>query len=158
MASTTPKPTRLKVLHGNPGGRKPSRREPQPKPGIPEPPARVKANPVALSAWKELAAELDAMGVLTLADRPALAALVSAYCDWLAADEIVDSEGLTCERTTDRGGTSVVAHPAVAIRSDSWKRYKSMLVEFGLTPSARTRISTNPSPKKNRLAEFLESG
>ncbi len=155
MASTTPKPTNLKVLHGNPGGRKLSKREPKPKAGIPKPPARVKANPVALAAWKAFAAELNAMQVLTLADRAALAALVSAYRASLEADEGVAAEGLTCARTTDRGGASIVAHPAVAIRSDAWKRYKSMLVEFGLTPSSRTRIATNPNPKASPLADFL---
>ena len=75
-----PKPTNVHALHGNPGKRPASKREPQPTPGIPKPPARIAENPIALAYWEERAAELSAMKVLTLADCAALAALAFAYC------------------------------------------------------------------------------
>ena len=155
MAGRKRKPTNLKVLHGNPGRRQLPKREPKPKAGIPKPPARIAGNPIALAVWDEFAAELDAMQVLTLADRAALAVLVSAYCDWLEADDAIEEHGLTQTRTTKGGDSYAAPRPEVAIRSDAWKRYKSMLVEFGLTPSARTRISANPAQKASRLEEFL---
>ena len=158
MAGRNRKPTKLKVLNGNPGRRRLPKREPKPKAGIPKPPARIAENLIALAVWEEFAAELDAMQVLTLADRAALAALVSAYCEYIKADDAIEEHGLTQTRETQGGDSYEAARPEVAIRSDSWKRYKSMLIEFGLTPSSRTRISTNLSPKKNRLADFLESG
>ena len=158
MAGRKPKPTNLKVLHGNPGGRKLPRREPKPKAGIPKPPAWIEAGSEAMRVWDEFAAELDAMQVLTLADRAALAALVAAYCDWREACGEGEREGLTYASIGAGGGYLIRPQPAVAIRSDSWKRYKSMLSEFGLTPSARTRISANPNQSASPLEKFLESG
>ena len=158
MAGRKPKPTKLKVLHGNPGGRKLPKREPQPKAGIPKPPAWIEPGSEAMRVWDEFATELDSMRVLTLADRAALAALVSAYVDWREACVEVEREGLTYASVGAGGGYLIRPQPAVAIRSDSWKRYKSMLAEFGLTPSARTRVSANPHDKASPLAEFLQSG
>ena len=158
MAGRKPKPTNLKVLHGNPGGRKLPRREPKPKAGIPKPPAWIEAGSEAIRVWDEFAAELDAMQVLTLADRAALAALVSAYVDWREACGEVDREGLTYASACAGGGYLIRPQPAVAIRSDSWKRYKSMLAEFGLSPSARTRVSASPHDAVSPLAEFLKGG
>ena len=158
MAGRKPKPTNLKVLHGNPGGRKLPKREPKPKAGIPKPPAWIDPDSEAMRVWEEFAAELNAMQVLTLADRAALAALVAAYCDWRKADEEVEREGLTYASVSAGGGYLIRPQPAVAIRSDSWKRYKSMLSEFGLTPSARARVSASPHDKASPLAEFLQSG
>ena len=157
MAGRPRKPTNVRKLHGNPGNRALPKREPKPEPGIPEPPERIKANPIALAYWEERAAELDAMKVLTVADCAALAALVTAYCDWLTADEALET-GLTQKRTTQGGDSYDAPRPEVAIRSDAWKRHKSMLVEFGLTPSARTRVAANPERKAGKLARFLESG
>ena len=109
-----------------------------------------------MEVWDELAAELDAMQVLTIADRAALAALVSAYCDWLAAQEAIDEHGLTQESGSKKTGYSTVVRPEVAMRSDSWRRYKSMLGEFGLTPSSRTRVSVNPKKPGGKLEELLD--
>jgi phage terminase small subunit len=38
-------------------------------------------------------------------------------------------------------------HPAVAIRADAWRRVERMLGKFGLTPSDRTRVSTEAGRK-----------
>ncbi len=69
-----PKPTRMKVLAGNPGKRPLNRREPQPKPGLPRCPAQLSEE--AKREWKRISKELDRLGLLTVLDRAAL----SAYC------------------------------------------------------------------------------
>jgi P27 family predicted phage terminase small subunit len=51
-----------------------------------------------------------------------------------------------------------VARPEVAMRSDAWNRMKSMLAEFGLTPSSRSRVSATGKPSQGKLARFLEGG
>ena len=158
MAGRKPKPSNVHHLHGNPGKRAGNKREPKPRRGVPKPPAWIEPDTEAMATWEELAAELNAMEVLTLADRAALAALVSAYRDWLAADEAIVEHGLTQERGSEKTGFSIIARPEVAIRSDAWRRYKSMLIEFGLTPSARTRVAATLDPKASPLAEFLEDG
>ena len=122
--------------------------------GIPDPPKWLAG--AALDHWRELVPELDEMGVLTTADGSALALLCSAWAECLAADEAIAEHGLTQTRTTAAGSTSVALRPEVALRSDAWKRYKSMLVEFGLTPSARTRVAANPERKAGKLKRFLD--
>ena len=151
-----PKSTSLKLLHGNPAGRKLPKRVLGLKTGIPKPPQWIQPRSSARNVWNTFAKELDAMGVLTVADRAALAALVSAYVDWREASDALLEHGLTYERISDRGGSSIVARPEVAIRNDAWKRYKSMLLEFGLTPSARTRVSVNPRQEKSALQKLID--
>ena len=158
MAGRKPKPTNLKILHGNPGGRRLPKNEPKPELGIPDPPSWIEPGSERRRVWDEYAAKLLSMGVLTFVDGMALAALVDAHCDWREAAEIVQREGLTCIKTTDRGGSAEVARPEIAIRNDAWKRMKSMQVEFGLTPSARSRVSASPRDKASPLSEFLKNG
>lgn len=150
------KSTSLKLLHGNPGGRKLSKREPELMAGIPKPPRWIAPRSRARNVWNTFAKELDEMGVLTTADGHALAALVAAYVDWREASDELRQHGLTYERISDRGGSAIVARPEVAIRSDAWKRYKSMLLEFGLTPGSRSRVSATQKRKKNALEKLID--
>ena len=154
MKGRKPKPSNLRRLHGNPGRRPLRENEPEPKRGIPDPPERLTG--AALEHWRELVPELDEMGVLTTADGFALALLCEAWAECLEAGEILAREGLTYTRTTAAGSTSVAARPEVAMRSDAWKRMKSMMVEFGLTPSSRSRVSATGKPSRGKLARFLE--
>ena len=62
---------------------------------------------------------------------------------------------MTQTRGSEINGFYEAPRPEVAIRSDAWKRHKSMLVEFGLTPSARTRVAANPEQKSGKLERFL---
>lgn len=43
--------------------------------------------------------------------------------------------------TTEKGSLMIRPHPAMAIRSDAWKRVVAMLDRFGMNPSAKTRVS-----------------
>src|SRR3972149_691016 len=75
-----PQPTKLKVLRGNPGRRRLNEREPQPQAGAPPCPDWLSAE--AQAAWKELAPELGACGVLTRVDGHALARYCWAWAEW----------------------------------------------------------------------------
>ena len=85
MRGRTPKPTRLKMLTGNPGKRALNGNEPRPEAAIPECPAEL--GPVARTEWDRLAGELAALRLLTNLDRAvawatdmtALAPLTQAY-------------------------------------------------------------------------------
>ena len=148
------KPTKLKILHGNPGKRKLPKNEPEPLPGTLVPPDWLKGEGLIL--WGELVPVLDEMGVLSTSDRFALAALCSAYDDYREAATIVEREGQVYTRTTAAGSTSVAARPEIAIRNDAFRRMASMLGEFGLTPSSRTRVSANPKKPRGKLQELLD--
>ena len=57
------------------------RREPFVPPGIPPQPAYLAADPYAVEAWAELVALLQPIGVLTVADGPALELAATAKAD-----------------------------------------------------------------------------
>lgn len=56
--------------------------------------------------------------------------------------EMIEKEGRTYEVTATTGDKIRKAHPAVAMRSDAWKRVKSMMAEFGMTPATRPNVSS----------------
>src|SRR3990172_1902377 len=104
-------PTALKVLRGNPGRHPLNRNEPQPALGVPECPVWLDADGKA--CWSETTRELEAMGLLTLADAGALAELCRTWSRWRAAERMIDAEG-NVTRITERSGDVIVrAHPAV---------------------------------------------
>ena len=75
-----PKPTKLKLLAGNPGKRPLNRREPQPRKTTPRCPAWLGKE--ARAVWKRMVPELRRMGVLTVIDGEALAAFCQTYARW----------------------------------------------------------------------------
>src|SRR5688500_3869820 len=72
MPGPAPKPTALKILHGNPGKRKLNDQEPQPSVGA-KPPAYIMARPALLAEWNRHAPRLTRLGLLTEIDDDALA-------------------------------------------------------------------------------------
>src|SRR5436190_10759398 len=63
MRDRRPKPTRLKLLTGNPGKRPLKEDEPRPEPAVPECPPEL--SPLARQEWDRLTGELDALRMLT---------------------------------------------------------------------------------------------
>lgn len=59
---------------------------------------------------------------------------------------------------TKEGSLMIRPHPAMAIRQDAWKRVVGLLREFGMTPSARTRVSAGEASDADPLDEFLRAG
>lgn len=154
MAGRKPKPTALRLLGGNAGKRAVNKREPKPARGVPKCPAHLTAR--AKAAWKRIGPELQKMGVLTLADGPALEMLCDAYAQYREADDCVQAEGLTYD-TVSELGTMVRARPEVAMRADAWRRVRAMLAEFGLTPSSRSRVSAaKPEEERDPFEELLK--
>jgi P27 family predicted phage terminase small subunit len=154
MAGRKPTPTHIKLLKGNPGKRALPRREPKPTRGVPTMPSHLSAR--AKAAWKAIGPELDRMGVLTLADGKALELLCDAYAEYRAAREIVERDGMTYESVSQHG-TMWRTRPEVPIASDAYRRVAAMLREFGLTPSARTKVQTAGGSDKpdNPFAELV---
>ena len=78
MAGRRPKPTKLKLVTGNPGKRKLNDNEPQPAREIPSPPSHL--TDWGKTAWGRMTVLLDGMGVLTVADTFALERLCDIRC------------------------------------------------------------------------------
>jgi P27 family predicted phage terminase small subunit len=152
MAGRKPKPTALRVLQGNAGKRALPKHEPTPAAEPPPKPAHLTER--AAAAWDRVAPELHRLGLLSVVDGLALELLVCAYDDWREAHIEVAAEGATYETETEHGRI-VRAHPQVAIRSDAWRRVKSILAEFGLTPSSRARLDIEAPGQEDPMDAFL---
>ena len=134
MAGRKPKPTALKQLEGNPGKRKMNKKEPVPAKGMPKCPDWLL--PEAKNEWDRLAVKLSEMGVLTEVDMAAFAAYCQSFARWKEAHEHIDKEGSTFE--TEKGYQQQT--PWVGIANTNQKLMLQAASEFGLTPSARSRI------------------
>ena len=141
MAGRRPTPTALKLVTGNPGKRALNKKEPKPKAKAPPCPAHLDANGKA--AWKKLCALLGKMGVLTEADGLALERLCDCYSDILQCRELIERDGRTYTTTDQNSNTLIKNNPAVNQLRAADAQFKSYLVEFGLTPAARTKVNVD---------------
>ena len=146
MAGRRPKPTPLKLVTGNPGKRAINKKEPKPAREIPSPPSHLTDE--GKTAWGRLSVLLDGMGVLTVADAFALERLCDIYAEILILREDIKTEGRTYKTETQQGDTLTKANPSVAMLADADRRFKSYLVEFGLTPAARSKVNVNGGEKE----------
>lgn len=148
MAGRKPKPTALKTLEGNPGKRKMNMSEPIPAKGIPTCPEWLL--PEAKVEWNRLAVVMDQMGVLTEVDRAAFAAYCQSYARWKEAQEHIDSSGSTFE--TEKGYQQQT--PWVGIANTNQKLMLQAAAEFGMTPSAGSRIVAGSAKNKETEDEM----
>ena len=152
-----PIPTHLRVIAGNRGKRPINENEPKPRRERPSAPAGV--SDMAREVWGQVCLILDEMGVLTSADSVAVEMLCEAVSDHRSAveqinlakkkakedaDNKIDSDWSSCGHyywTKSReGGRMLRPHPAVSMKSDADRRIKAWCSEFGMTPSARSRL------------------
>jgi phage terminase small subunit len=125
MRGRKPKPTALKILSGDQPCRI-NRREPiLPAASGMEPPDWIGS--FGIDLWRRLAPVLVPAGLLTAGDLPAFEQLCQEY-DTIRRNKL-------CGPARDR--------------------YRRLLVEFGLTPSARSRLKSAVEPPKDKLATFL---
>jgi P27 family predicted phage terminase small subunit len=153
MRGRKPKPTLLKVLDGNPGKRPLNDREPQAPEGMPERPEWLDAE--AQAEWGRVTAELEAMGLLSVVDRAALAAYCTAWSRWVEAEAMVKKFG-TIVKSPEKGFP--MKSPYLTIADQALETMRKLMVEFGLTPSSRSRIRVPPGGDEvDELDRFLEA-
>lgn len=156
MAGRRPKPTVLKLVAGNPGKRAINKKEPKPKRVLPSCPKHLADD--AKVAWGRLCVLLDRMGVLTEADSFALERLCECYAEILDCKRLIETDGRTYTTSTSTGDTLIKANSAVGMLGDADRRFKSYLVEFGLSPAARSKVhgaGNEGDDKEDPLAEFF---
>jgi P27 family predicted phage terminase small subunit len=149
-----PKPTNLKKLAGNPGKRPLNENEPQPL--VPDHTPRVPRylNEYGKKEWRWLVKVLKDLGLYTVVDRTALAMYCQAYGRWREAEEKVSQEGAVLVSEEGNYYQSPWLHTA----NRAWDQMKAMLPEFGLTPSARSRLEVAARDKGEDLASILFGG
>ncbi|WP_163195579.1 phage terminase small subunit P27 family [Clostridium thermarum] len=132
-----PKPTALKILEGNPGKRPLNEDEPKPKKKAPKCPSWLDGE--AKKEWRRMSKQLEAMGILTEIDMAAFAGYCQAYARWKEAEEFITKHGTIVK--TPSGYWQQV--PQVSIAQTYLKIMNRFCEQFGLTPSARSRIVTD---------------
>lgn len=111
--------------------------------------------PAAQAAWQSLAALLEGMGVLTEADGHALESLCETYAEILSLRAVLAKRGThTYESMTD-AGIMIRAYPEVAMLAAADRRFRAWLVEFGLTPAARSKVSIHEDEPDDNLAKYF---
>ena len=131
-----PKPTKLKILQGNPGKRPLNLLEPEPKRGKPPLPKWLKAFPVAMKEWRRESKILYEIGLLTFAETGDL----SMRCFLAAKIQSLASKN----KDKDLG------------------KIKNLITEYrqlggllGLDPTNRTRLKTEIIKPKSKAQKFM---
>jgi P27 family predicted phage terminase small subunit len=148
MAGRRPKPTALKQLAGNPGKRAVNHCEPQPS-GIPDCPEHLDAE--AKTEWQRISAELLTLGLLTSVDRAALAAYCASWSRWIAAEKNIAKFGAVIKAPSGYP----IQSPFVSISNSALDLLRKFLIEFGLSPASRSRLSINPTPPADSFEAFM---
>ena len=147
-----PTPANMHLIRGNPS-KKPLNElfdEFRPEVEIPEPPPHLL--PAALDEWARLAPELERYGLISKLDRAALAVYCQSYARWKHAEEKLRELGDAGLVETTLTGYRQIG-PWLQISNRAVETMQKLLTEFGMSPSARTRVTPsearkalNPSP------------
>lgn len=164
MAGRPPKPTAVKLAEGNPGKRPINKREPTIGGELPRCPAWLAGE--AKKEWRRLAAELHAANLLTTVDRAAMAAYCQLWARWVAIEtELVATvpgkDGKPMPKHSLTGMTDkgyMYVNPLQGFAIQVLKAMKTYMVEFGMTPSSRSRIRIDAPQEEKSLAEILFEG
>jgi len=147
MPGPPKKPTKLRLLEGNAGKLKINRREPEPS-GVPRAPEWL--DPYAKAEWRRLGAELVRLGLLTRADRAAMAAYCQCWAGYAEATAALRADGMT--HFTPNG----MAVPSIwaSRQMQCLKAMLPLLRELGLTPAARVRLEQPEPEVADEFEEF----
>ena len=154
MRGRKPKPTRLRVIEGNRGKRPLNRKEPKAPRGIPPPFPHLSEKVKA--AWMEIAVVLHDMRVLTLNHGHALEQMAENLVEIRQLRRGIKKSGRFQTVRTTNGSKKKIIHPAQLALSDGEKRFRAMIEQFGLTPSAASRVTVQPDEEpRDPAAEFF---
>lgn len=131
-----PQPTALRRAHGNPGKRAYNHAEPVIDGNMPDCPAHLTLT--AQNEWARLAGPLHASGILTLADRAALAAYCQCYGRWVEAEERLAATPTMLKTPSGY----VQQSPWLAVANKQLELMGRYMAELGLTPASRSRIAS----------------
>lgn len=156
-AGRKPKPTHLKLVTGNPGKRKLNKSEPMPARALPKPP--VELNDDAKVEWGRVSDELYRLGLLTGIDRSALAAYCQAYGRWMIAEraiaEMAKRDLVTSGLLIKTTNGNAIQNPLIGTANKAMSDMMRYASEFGMTPSARSRIKAESAQVEDAAAKYL---
>ncbi|MFA7174935.1 MAG: phage terminase small subunit P27 family [Kiritimatiellia bacterium] len=104
----------------------------------------------AKKEFRRIVKEFDTVNadLFTNVDVDMLAAYCDAYIEYQRCTEIIAHEGLMVEYTNKAGAENTVPHPLLAKKKQLFEQMKACASEFGLTPSARAKLTLPREPEK----------
>lgn len=143
MAGRKPLPSYLKVLKGTDQPCRMNKAEPKPKSDKIKMPSSLSDN--AKKHWRIVCKQLTDAGIMTNLDVYALAMYCEAFARWKDANDSIIRFGIVVK--TPNGFP--VQSPFLQIANKAFEQMRTMLVEFGMTPSSRTRVSVKNADSNN---------
>lgn len=153
-----PKPTHLKLVTGNPGKRPLPKAEAKVVPALPSPPPHLSDE--AKVEWGRVSEDLFKVGLLSSVDRAALAAYCQAFARWAQAEraiaDMAKRDALTGGLMIKTSNGNAIQNPLVGTANKAAADMVRYAAEFGMTPSARSRITAEPpGDNEDPAAEFF---
>ena len=155
MRGRKPRPIFLKLVVGTARKGRVNAAEPKPDLALPMPPAHLSDE--AKVEWGRVSEDLYRLGILTKIDRGPLAAYCQAYGRWVVAErvlvEMAKRDELTSGLMIRTLNGNAIQNPMVGVANKAMADMVRYGAEFGLTPSARSRVhaqsrdNTDPGAK-----------
>jgi len=154
-----PKPTALKLLTGNLGRLNPN----EAKPDLAQPTPPDFLNDHAKVEWGRIVGTLFRAGLMTELDRSVLAAYCQSYGRWVQAERALARMAeaqADCDQAltiVTHNGTAM-QNPLIGIANKAKADTVRYALQFGMTPSARSKVSASPHDEVDDLtSEFFPS-
>ncbi|PWJ75276.1 P27 family predicted phage terminase small subunit [Pseudaminobacter salicylatoxidans] len=156
MAGRKRTPDHLKIVAGTAQPCRMNPDAPASVTGTMEAPAWLSAR--ASELFDQLAVIIADMGIASVSDAAMLAMAASRLEEIEICTAMIEDGGRTFVsgvKYDDEGrivSQQIKGHPAVAQRSEAMRHAQSLLAEFGLSPSARSKVSVSKPNEKNPFA------
>src|SRR5262249_24822751 len=105
----------------------------------------------AKQEWTRMGHQLLSLGLLTSIDRAAFAAYCVVWARWAEAEEQLKKTGPVVRSPS---GYAMLS-PFYTVANQSLSQMRAYLVEFGMTPSSRSRTSVRNGEQTDPMEEFL---
>lgn len=92
-------------------------------------------------------------GLISQADRGALALYCEAWGEFVKLCALVKAQGYTVTGST---GTKIT-NPLARLKEEAAQRFIRLAVQFGCTPAGRARLQTVDKPQDNEKARFFSA-
>lgn len=152
MRGRKPKPSNLHTLHGTARPDRKNREEPNPihPDCLPDPPDFL--DEAGKAEWFRMGKALFDAGLLTNIDTTAFAAYCVAYSQWTGNIRKVVKLGMVFKTPNGYPAQS----PYLSMANKAFDQMTKMLIEFGMTPSARARVTASlPVAPMDEFEKFM---
>jgi P27 family predicted phage terminase small subunit len=106
----------------------------------------------AREEWGRIVPDLDRLGILARIDHAALVTYCESWSSYREHTRKIRKEGWLVKTQWGR----MAANPRAGLLNAARSAMLRFQQEFGLTPSARTRIKASPEAKKDPLGDFVK--